>query len=110
MFTVDPQCGESSISAFMLDGTMPKLFSVHPNPNSGGEVEAEISLPQEVTVTVELVDAMGKIVRNVFEGKQFQKGEYPLRINNGQLANGSYILRMRTSDGHVSQQGIVILH
>ncbi|MFI5264966.1 MAG: T9SS type A sorting domain-containing protein [Candidatus Kapaibacterium sp.] len=109
MFLVDPLCGDSTISKYMFNGTMPGFLSVHPNPNSGTVIEAEIYVSRENTLTLEIINAEGKNMQKVFEGKYFTIGKHVLLVNTSSLPSGKYILRMRTSDGNSSQQEIIIL-
>ncbi len=109
-FTIIPECGDSTLVGFMLTGKLPGIVSVHPNPNSGGDVEAVIYLPTQNTLTIELVDAMGKRIQSVCSSAPFPGGEHTLRINTDALPNGSYILRLRSAEGHIARRAIVILH
>jgi hypothetical protein len=109
MFLVDPLCGDSTIAKYMLNGTVPGFLSVYPNPNSGNPIEAEIYVPNENTLTLEIIDEAGKNIQTVFDRKYFVKGKHILPINTFSLLSGKYILRMRTSDGGSFQQEIITL-
>jgi hypothetical protein len=106
-FIVEPECGDSLLSYFMFSGKLPEFLSIHPNPNSG-EAIAEISMPQPAILTIEIIDAIGKIVQNVCSQKQFQSGRYSLPINTSSLSSGLYLLRLHTSEGRVMQREIIV--
>lgn len=107
-FIVDPQCGDSSISSYMRKGTLIGLVTVHPNPNSGGEVEADIELAESAVLYAELIDAMGKPVIDILSGRSFESGKHTLLINTSSLASGKYILQIHTSEGEIIQQSVVV--
>jgi photosystem II stability/assembly factor-like uncharacterized protein len=108
LFVVDPQCGEPTLSHFMFDGSMPEL-SIYPNPNSGNTIEALIYLPTKNSISVEVIDALGKGNIQILQNQQFEKGEHLIHINAASLVNGKYILRMITHDGETVAREIVIL-
>ena len=107
-FIVDPQCGDSAVSSYMRNGNLLGLVSVHPNPNFGTEVEAEIELSQPAILDAELIDAMGKQAMNICSSAAFQSGKHSLTINTSSLSSGRYLLRIHTSEGEVIQQSLVI--
>jgi len=109
MFMVDPLCGDSIISKYMLNGTMPGFLSVYPNPNSGSGIEAEIYVPKENSLSLEITDAEGKNIQRIFDEKYFASGKYMLPINTSSLSSGKYILHIRTADGFSRQQEIIVL-
>ena len=108
-FIVDPQCGDSAISYYMKKGNILELLSVHPNPNSGGEVEADISVSQATILWCDIFDAMGKPAMRICSGTEFLRGRHILMFGTSQLAGGKYILRLRSAEGIVSEQEIVVI-
>lgn len=108
-FIVDPQCGDRILWKYMLNKKIPDILSVRPNPNSGGEIEADIEVPQQSNLSAELIDAMGKQVLNIFSDKEFAGGKHTLKINTSTLMSGKYILRIHTPEGGVIQYEIVVV-
>ena len=108
-FVVDPLCGDSSLSSYLRNGKIVNLLSVHPNPTSGGEVEAEMTLEEPSVLSVEILDAMGKLAMNICSGKLFQNGKHTITFDTSPLASGKYILRLRSSQGLIIQHDIVLL-
>jgi len=107
-FKVDAECGDSTISAFMLQGKMPSFLFVHPNPNPGNEVEAVISLPEQSNLGVDVVDMNGNIIlKNISEGL-YEKGVHPLKLNTAGLTNGTYILQLHSGNRSYSSTHMVI--
>jgi len=109
MFLVDRVCGDSSISGFMLTGKVPGFISVHPNPNTGTFIEAEIYLPQENDLNLEVIDASGKSSQKIFDSRHFTSGNHTIPVNTSSLPSGTYILRMSAGDGSVANQEIIIM-
>ncbi|MDP4229702.1 MAG: T9SS type A sorting domain-containing protein [Bacteroidota bacterium] len=109
-FDVDPQCGDSILSRFIAEGTVPGFTTIHPNPSSGGTVAAGVTLPNACTLTIELIDAMGRSSQTLFVGRQFQRGKHEVNFDTSTLPSGKYLLRMTTPDGNSAQKEIVVLH
>ena len=107
-FVVNTVCGDSAVSSYMKNGNLLGLVSVHPNPNSGGDVIAEIELAQPAILDAELIDAMGRESMKIVSGKEFQSGKQHFIMNTSSLASGRYLLRIRTSDGEVIQESLVV--
>lgn len=107
-FIVDPLCGDSILSKYMFDGKMPGFLSVHPNPNSGGEVEAQVFLPVQTEFSVDLTDVQGVAIRKLLFNKQYDKGIYSLKISTAGLPGGTYFLRLHPDRGSSCATRLVI--
>ncbi len=108
-FRVDPECGDSTIAAFMLDGKMPTFLSINPNPNHGNDAEAVISLPKKGMVSLDLMDANGAIMRKNFIADIYEKGTHIIKLNTSGLPSGVYILQLSVNHGSYSSQHMVIM-
>ena len=107
-FVVDPQCGDKSISSFMFDGKTPVLFSVYPNPASGDEITASVSLPEKTLLSFDIINALGNIIRHEVIPGELEKGDHALKIGTAKLPDGIYYLRLRAGNGSYSSAPIVI--
>jgi photosystem II stability/assembly factor-like uncharacterized protein len=108
LFLVDKVCADTTISSFLLTGNAPTFISVHPNPNNGISIEAQIHLSLENDLKMEIIDAEGKSAGMIFDQQHFTEGDHTVHINTSSLASGVYILRMSAHDGSVAQQQIII--
>lgn len=108
MFLVDPLCGDSIISAFMLNGTMPGFLSIRPNPNSGSVIEAEVLLREETGLSLEISDVRGNIVQKTLLGNHCGEGIQTLKIPTSDLPAGVYFIRLYPDRGNFFSTRIVI--
>jgi Secretion system C-terminal sorting domain/Beta-propeller repeat len=74
-----------------LDG-----FTLYPNPSSN-EVTIGYSLSSLQNVDFGIYDIRGRLVRKIEKGKK-QAGKYVLKVDISNLANGIYVIQMRTGD------------
>lgn len=107
-FVIDPECGENILTSFMFDGTMPSLLSVHPNPNSGTTIEADVSLAEPGSLTLDIIGARGQIIAQDIHYGPFSKGQHSLKIETSGIPSGIYYLRLRTDSGSYSAARVVI--
>jgi hypothetical protein len=80
---------------------------VFPNP-ARGAMRAQYTLGAPQTVTLELVDLLGRRVRSVEMGPQ-PEGSYDMRLDLGGLRAGLYVLRLRGDAGAGATQRIVVV-
>ncbi len=80
------------------------LFAVYPNPMSN-ESLVQFVLEAPATITMELRDLQGRLVKTVFQNRSFPSGQHSLPIDlDGSLAAGSYLLTAITPNGKSSIQ------
>ncbi|MEP7234969.1 MAG: T9SS type A sorting domain-containing protein [Ignavibacteriota bacterium] len=108
-FTLEKECGSTSIQQFMKTGTTPSLLTIHPNPSTADVTKLLLYLPEENSVTLDLIDAMGRVIRTEFENMHFIAGEHSLDINTSSLSNGSYQTRLTTLNGSTTGPNLVVL-
>lgn len=103
-FTVT-DCNGASPEVGMHSAT--KITSIRPNPaDKNGVIEYDLGLAG--TVTIELYDPLGKLVRTVrLEGQS--AGHYTLPLPTDQLANGRYLCIFTFYD-HIEKRAIIIAH
>jgi len=78
-----------------------------PNP-ARGVMQAEYSLAEPQTVTLELIDLLGRRVRETELGPQ-PAGEHDVRIDLGGLRPGLYVLRLRGDAGAEATRRVVVV-
>jgi Secretion system C-terminal sorting domain len=71
-------------------------LTLYPNPSSN-EVTIDYSLSSLQNVDFGIYDIRGRLVRKIEKGKK-QAGKYVLKVDISNLANGIYIVQMRTGD------------
>lgn len=83
----------------------PGIHLLHPNPFSEA-FYVEVSLPESSVLSVNLIDAFGRLVTNIAAGEWpagYQKFEW-----HGKLAPGLYFLRVQTPAGTVTKKLIKV--
>ncbi|PLX32275.1 MAG: hypothetical protein C0600_03330 [Ignavibacteria bacterium] len=87
----------------------PRILSVYPQPASAyqGSLTAEISLTQAEPVVLALYDMSGRKVREVVNAT-LGIGTHSASVSIGNLAAGSYVLRMTTPKQTVARNVMVI--
>ena len=68
-------------------------ISMYPNPVSGDEARVSFELNNSATVSYQVFDIKGRMVKNVVIGN-FAEGSHEASVSVSGLANGSYILRL----------------
>jgi hypothetical protein len=94
----EPGAGPRAATAFT---------DVFPNP-ARRAVQAHYTLGAPQTVTLDLVDVLGRRVRSVEMGPQ-PAGEHEVRLDLGGLRAGLYVLRLRGDAGAGATQRIVVV-
>jgi CubicO group peptidase (beta-lactamase class C family) len=85
--------------------SMNNSFAIFPNPSSG-QVQFSFIANVNGPVTLDLYDANGKLVRNMYKGS-LQKGSFQeVAFKKGNLSAGVYIVSLKTNEG-IKQQKIV---
>ncbi|MBI3512143.1 MAG: T9SS type A sorting domain-containing protein [Bacteroidetes bacterium] len=80
-------------------------MNIYPNP-SNDEVNISFSLDKSCDVEINLLDELGRIVRDVNEGRK-QEGEYSEKLSVADLAPGVYYVRMRMENSVTTKQLVV---
>lgn len=80
-------------------------FNLIPNPMTDVAI-AQFELKQPQAVEINICDLSGRKITTVQNG-QMQAGMYSLPINRNQLANGIYLLEVRTNQGTFAQKLVV---
>jgi hypothetical protein len=84
------------------------LLESYPNP-AAGELYVKCYLEAADKGSIELVDMQGKVAATLARDIPMQKGYQALHFRIGDLPDGVYIIRMRTSERVLSQR-LVIKH
>lgn len=73
-------------------------LDIKPNPTSTNAV-MNLGLARSEIVSITLTDMQGKEIRPLINGLPVEAGNHTLALPTDELANGSYILTVRTVDG-----------
>lgn len=79
---------------------------INPNPVTGGSARVEFGVGISAPVTIDLINAQGQIVRTFVNG-MMESGAYDMTFNTEGLAQGTYILRMRSVEFNGSQRLVI---
>lgn len=84
-------------------GTGGVMINSYPNP-ANGTAAVELYFPSSTSDTyLRLVDASGRVVREVIEGSDFHRGSHLLVVDVSDLPNGAYQLVLTTPNGTESR-------
>jgi hypothetical protein len=85
--------------ALNVDATL----SVYPNPFSNA-TSIQFILAESARVNVEVIDATGRIVKQLFRGMADKEVVYETQLDAATLANGVYIVRVATENMSIKKQ------
>lgn len=77
----------------------------YPNPNNGN-FQIAYTLPQATNIQVSIINLEGKIIENVFDGRQ-NAGKHVLEAQLNELTSGTYICRISSETMTISKQVII---
>ncbi len=81
----------------------PMLHQNFPNPFNP-TTTIQFSLPQRDTVSLDILDVAGKVVRTLVMDREYQPGIYDVVFDGSMLASGIYLMRLQTSFGSVTKK------
>lgn len=102
----DTKAGPEIIAGNGASG-QPEL-SVFPNPFSHAAT-VTFSVPKDGTVTVMLIDRMGRTIRNLFEGYAGSGIEHTATIEGQGLTEGMYFVVLRDPDGETEIRKVIYI-
>jgi hypothetical protein len=98
-FTLTPECGDSTLRAYVDSGTVPKFLSINPNPSASGSVGIKVFLPQRSGISVDVIDLNGRYMSHGISYGDFNQGIQNLTINTSGLSSGEYMISIHTDTG-----------
>ena len=109
LFAVKYLCGDSILTRFMKDSSMPQFLSLIPNPaGKGDQVAVKIYLPVESVAAIDVIDGEGNVVSKG-EEKKYPRGEHTQMIETRSLSSGAYFIKLRLSNGYAITNRLVIV-
>jgi hypothetical protein len=81
----------------------PVLHQNFPNPFNPS-TSIQFSLPHRDSVSIDVLDVSGKVVRSVVVNREYQSGTHSILFDGSSLASGVYLMRMQTSAGSVTKK------
>jgi hypothetical protein len=82
----------SDVQSVKYTGPTPVLRSVYPNPVSGDVVNVDILMPESGVLTLQMIDATGRIVMSA--SHDLERGDNRLEIPVTKLPSGIYFLKV----------------
>jgi len=82
------------------------LVRMYPNP-AKDDVTIEFTVSKSANVSVQILDAMGRVVNNV-TNEFMAAGVQKLRVNTASLASGLYNVKIQTEEGHLIERLSVV--
>jgi photosystem II stability/assembly factor-like uncharacterized protein len=101
-FTYRYVCGDRAIQTFLRTGKAIDITSIRPNP---ARDEVTVEIVAEGAVTIEVFDALGKLVQTLDAGRM--PALRTLVVPVDKLSSGSYVMRV-SSGGSVVSRGFVV--
>lgn len=81
----------------------PVLHQNYPNPFNP-TTTIQFSLPHSDSVSLDVLDISGKVVRSVVVHREYQSGTHSIIFDGSMLASGVYVMRLQTSAGSVTKK------
>ncbi|MEI8133637.1 MAG: T9SS type A sorting domain-containing protein [bacterium] len=97
--------GKSAVPVLVHSSTL-WLSPVYPNPTSNHSTSIRYYLPEATDVSFDLFDISGSNLSHLADSHH-DEGSYSQQLQLGGIAPGTYIIRLSTSDGQLSQKVIV---
>jgi hypothetical protein len=94
--TIDSSCSIVYVVHNLPVSTVTYIGYPSPNPAPGGMVRTRLDIPEEGSVKLELVDAMGQIAGSLIN-ETMKAGRYEAAINTAGLAPGAYTIRLEAA-------------
>jgi len=88
------------------ENTISRFISLAPNP-SNGLAKFSYVTKQQGNVKISLYDASGRLVNNLINETK-PAGTYTLNLNNQELPNGIYFIRVETTEGMASKTMTIV--
>lgn len=79
-----------------------------PNPVSGGAASVDLGLARDASVTLELIDARGMLARQILRNVDLGAAISRVGFDVSGLQSGAYFCRLRTADGEMLVEKLVI--
>jgi hypothetical protein len=107
---IDPASSKASLTPTCVDNLRPieisasdyNLGMVSPNPVGGNGTEVDFSIAFTGFVQIRIIDAVGNVVAEPINDNM-KAGNYTVRIPADKMANGTYILEMRSGEFHATR-------
>ncbi len=84
----------------------PTSILIYPNPVHNTET-LDYTLTNTETLTINLYDVTGRVIRNYMTGEKILSGEHKQQLNFDNLAAGSYILTISNAEGKTESVKII---
>ena len=79
---------------------------IYPNPASN-QVTIEMLITQDADVSLELLDARGRLIKTILPTQSLASGLYTYDVDISQIQAGTYFVRMRNGDVDVVNKLII---
>lgn len=106
-FTVNLKCGAPTLYRFIRDEPILDFSFIRPNPNPTGFIELGLISHHEGSVSIELIDALGRVVKRIGE-HQLVKGDNAIKVDAPGISGICYF-RIQSPAGSVHSRPIVFI-
>ncbi|MGD1317847.1 T9SS type A sorting domain-containing protein [Chryseobacterium sp. 2R14A] len=104
--TEDPIDEIANRSSNVNNSSFKGALTISPNPSSDF-AKLDFELLQESSLSVQIFDIQGKLVKSVETNRVFNKGKNNIRFSISELLNGNYFVTIRTAEEKKSLQLII---
>ncbi len=106
-FTVNLKCGAPTLYRFIRDEPILDFSFIRPNPNPSGIIEIGVTSHYEGAVSIELVDALGRVIRRI-DNQLLTSGENTIRVAAPGISGICYV-RMHSPAGSIHSRPILFV-
>jgi hypothetical protein len=82
-------------------------LSIYPNPSSS-EINVSFNLNKSGNASLQLINALGETISNIFQNNYFDSGNHSLMINTSALPPGLYLLILRSGNETTTEKVVII--
>jgi len=91
---------------FVIHSQSTWLSAPYPNPSNGKNISLRYYTPHATQINFDLFDVTGRLVKHL-GGQSVEEGSYSGEFDISNTPTGTYLIRMTTNDGAVSQKLII---
>lgn len=77
---------------------LPLNFDFFPNPLRSRQLMIKLTIEQQDAYTMDVVDAMGKVIQNVFTKQSLSEGSYSFSLELKNPASGLYFVQLQSNE------------
>lgn len=107
-FDYESICGDNTLSRYLHNGNIFSINAISPNPLRGNTCDVSISVPEAMSLHIDIVDMNGNTVGALGSMPvPFTKGEHTIKLNTSGLQSGIYHIRLTSDKGAMYVKKVV---